>query len=226
MIYSLCIQNSHQHVTVALCRDNLILHERTLPNQHTSAQLIPTIHEILSDATLDLHSCSYIAATQGPAPFTSLRAVLATVNGILAGAGTALIGIDSLRLLVAHEQKESADYTIALLDAFNKELYYAIRNNNTHVIQTGYGTVAAVLEIIDATIDTQRTLIVGHGAYLYRHDIEGRLGQRVAYPSNVIMFPSLQEVVSQGWKEWQNNKAAATPLLPLYLKRHQAELLP
>lgn len=223
MSYSICIQNTPHNVAIAFCHDGKIIAQKTIENHAVCANLISTIAELLDLHKGSLSMCSYLAVTQGPAPFSSLRTVLAAVHGIHIGTQVPLIGIDSLALLAENSLGSMYQYTASLLDAFNKELYYAIKNIETGNVVTGCEQYQkAITHIADIT-NKKTTLILGNGSLLYPDQIKEFCSSDWTIPNPIIPFPSLEDTVQKGWDLWNLGLAQPSLPLPLYLKKHAAE---
>lgn len=88
-----------------------------------SKNLITIVETILKKNNLNISDLNFIAAHTGPAPHTTLRVVLATINGIAFTNNIECIGVNGLEALI--DENKSEDYiTIALLNAYGKEIYY------------------------------------------------------------------------------------------------------
>ena len=69
---------------------------------------------MLKNSRLTFRRFAFVAAHQGPAPFTTLRVCLTTVNGFAFATGVPLIGVNGLQeLIVQHKRADSI--TVALL---------------------------------------------------------------------------------------------------------------
>src|SRR5687767_3976293 len=115
MTYFLALQNTYQNVEIALFKDSQILASTTLSKLQASSHSMPAIQELLKTNNLTLKDLSFIGASQGPGPFTTLRVVIATVNGISFSTGIPLIGVDGLDTFL-DEQKDSRYPVVALLN--------------------------------------------------------------------------------------------------------------
>lgn len=72
----------------------------TVPGESIK-HLIPGLHETLSGFGIGTEAIEKIACVRGPGSFTGLRLVLAAAEGVAAGHGLPLAGIDHLRLLAS-----------------------------------------------------------------------------------------------------------------------------
>jgi tRNA threonylcarbamoyladenosine biosynthesis protein TsaB len=99
MIYSLGLQATYTHSDVGIFKDGNLILSATKDKTLASRELIPLCAALLMEVEKSLSDISYIAINQGPAPFTTLRTVITTVNGIAYATNIPLIGIDGLALL-------------------------------------------------------------------------------------------------------------------------------
>ena len=221
MHYSLCLQATTRYLEIALCHKESIVQSMQIINHTASSSLIPILDQLLKNNNLSLKDCRYIAANQGPAPFTTLRTVLATINGIQCAIAIPLIGIDGLKGLLAAHRSKNHIYTIVLLNAFNNELYYAIPTEET--ILTGYATPKEIMSLIRTTTNNQSTLLIGNGVALLEQ-YDKTFIDKVTIASNPsIEHLTLAECAQQAWTAWNNNQSTTSPLMPSYLKKHAAE---
>ena len=142
MTLSLSIAHTYQSIEIALCNGDHCIDRATEETGHASKHLIPLISSLLEKNQVTLKQIQWIAVNQGPGPFTTLRVMIASVNGLSFATGIPLIGIDGIRALLA--QYPSNQTTIALLDAFNKDVYYGIQTHDG-TLQTGYEEYQPVL---------------------------------------------------------------------------------
>lgn len=221
MNYSLCMQSTYQHVNIALCNGQQIIESTSVPNHASSATLVPHIDALLKRHAFSLANCSYITVNQGPGPFTTLRTILATVQGIADATNIPLIGIDGLKGLIESHRSAEHLYTIALLNAFNNEYYYAIASDKECF--TGYGTPAIIQNLIQEIVGDSTALVIGNGIPLIKKNPDFVIN------SNFITFDatkehcSIDDIATLGYAAWNNNQATHNPLMPLYLKKHAVE---
>jgi len=221
MHYSLCLQATAKYLEIALCDKDSIIQSMQIVNHTASSLLIPTLDQLLKNNNLSLKDCLYIAANQGPAPFTTLRTVLATINGIQCATSIPLIGVDGLKGLLAAHTSKNYVYMIALLNAFNNELYYAIPTKETVI--TGYATPENVIPLIQTMTNNQSTLLIGNGIALLEQYDKTFIDNVTISSNPSVEHLTLTECAQQAWSAWCNKRYSTTPLMPLYLKKHAAE---
>lgn len=221
MNYSLCLQATYHHVDIALCNGERVISSLQIPSRTASALLIPSLDRLLKDHNLLLKDCLYIAAHQGPAPFTTLRTILATINGIQCATTLALIGIDGLKSLVSLHKSNDTVYTIALLNAFNNELYYAIQSHET--IITGYAALEALPLLLQNIIKTDSALFIGNGVHLFKNSFPDFFNNNALLTNILIEECTITDIAYLAWQAWHRKEAYNVPLMPLYLKKHAVE---
>jgi tRNA threonylcarbamoyladenosine biosynthesis protein TsaB len=118
----LSIDTSGSTGTVALARlqnDQLeILAQTSLPGKTYSAQLIPTIVDLLTRHSSTVAELDAIVVTSGPGSFTGIRIALSTAKGLAEAHATPILAVSRLAVL-AHK----AGTTAAALDASRHEFY-------------------------------------------------------------------------------------------------------
>lgn len=123
----LIIHATYNDVILGLAQAGQVFAFENHVERRLSHSLILLLEAFLSKFQVALTDLSFIAVTAGPGMFSSLRSVLATVNGIAHASGLLLVSCDGLVLesdLLALEP--SAVLNVALLNAYNGELYYRI----------------------------------------------------------------------------------------------------
>lgn len=219
----LVIQGTYQDVHIGLFNTHILLNTIVIKNSEASKQLIPTINELLSTHNLSLDTLSFIAANQGPGPFTTLRTILTTVNGINFASKTPLIGIDTLKAFADEWHDDAFPNTVVLLDAFNNDVYYHIQSSIIDTCHTGYEKIDSFLARL-AQQNTQQTIrFIGNAVHLYQNKIEAALAEYAYVPTPIPSLCSLLFMGKESLKAWHRQKVSIQ-LLPLYLKKHQAEI--
>lgn len=214
--YSLVIQSTYTHIELALFRGTILHTQTILDKKDASAQCIRAIDELLSTSHCTLFDLSYIAVNQGPGPFTTLRVVISTINGISFARHIPLIGINGLEALLAAHQNHPASYRIALLNAFADDLYYGVRSPNGSLVY-GYGNVLAYLQHLAADTNTASVLFLGNGALMHRSLIETFFGSRAHFIEHTPLTCSLTDIAALAVNAAHRHELSYQ-LQPLYFK--------
>ncbi len=216
-VYFLCIQSTYQDVQMAIYRNEIQCAECVIKKIDASADLIPTLDTLLRSIDLSLKNLSFIVANQGPAPFTTLRVVIASINGISFATGITLVGIDGIKALLDETAESSATPTIALLDAFSDDVYYAYRGGSEQV-ESGCMPILSLLQKLEKVFGPQKIRFVGSGAVRYNELLKDKLsGQAIV--DDQITTCSLEKIAQLGLYRWKNKQDSGKMLLPLYLKK-------
>jgi tRNA threonylcarbamoyl adenosine modification protein YeaZ len=195
----LLVAGDHTAVTLAVCEGTRILWSDTESARRTGSMLIPRIDSVLRAAGRSLKECAFIAASCGPAPFTTLRVVVATVNGLGYATGLPLVQVDRFSAGLF----ETTRPTIMLYNAFGGDLYYAVRHGEALLV-SGCDTAVRVEEYLEPY--TSRALYIGDGVPLL-------------YPSlhTERAGPTIAEYAQCALSAWCAGKSHQE-LAPLYLK--------
>ncbi len=98
--YYLVLQSTYDLIEIGLGVDHTLLDQLSLNKMDANRDLILEINKLLLKHDLNLTQLSFIGTNLGPAPFTSLRVVIATVNGLAFATGIPLIGVNGLQAFV------------------------------------------------------------------------------------------------------------------------------
>jgi len=216
-LYFLSIQSTYHDVQIAVYRHKLELKSTIIKKIDASADLVPSLNELLTSCRLTIKDLSFIAVNQGPAPFTTLRVVIASMNGVGFATQVPLIGVDGIKALLEESYDSSDVPTIALLDAFTNDVYCAFKDIDRG-IQSGCMPIVALLQEIKTRFDGQHMRFVGNGAILHKELIIKEFADR-AVVSDAFSTCSLGTVARLGLEKWCNQEGLHQQLLPLYLKK-------
>ncbi len=232
MVVFLTIHARYKDVQWGIFKNGTLIEAAADESKKVSKHFLTMLDNLLQKHELSLSDLSFIAAHKGPAPLTTLRVSLATINGISFAKGIPLVGVDGLEaLLDAHSQPNRI--TVAVLNAFCQEVYYGIDNPlagpyydknqqanlpQSHSSTTGrsYGRARAEDFIVQLA---QRypgpVSLVGNGVDLYANLIETHLGKQAHPLSHDIA--SLEAIAHKGLTQWREKKTQEE-IVPLLLK--------
>jgi len=219
MTFYLSIQNTYTSLEVALFDDDQILQWATEDKMTASKNFISLIVTMLNKHQLALSNISFIAVNQGPGPFTTLRVVIASVNGLSFASKIPLIGIDGIDALLLEHRNAQHPNTVAFLNAFNGDVYFGIQKNNSIAYEKGYGNIANILEKIKEIMPDQSIRFLGNGAHLYAQEIDAAFGNNATIPDPLPGTCTVQQIGLMGWEKWQEKTDLHYQLFPLYLKQ-------
>lgn len=220
MKYTLALQSTYHNVSLGLFHNSHLQEKIIIDKKKASKLLAPSIHQLLEIHHCDINTLEAIIANQGPGPFTTLRVVIATVNGLSFASNIPLIGIDAFDAMLAQYQDHTYPTTIILFNAFANDVYFAIQQKG-NTLQKGYMHINQLIETchnIDGLIR-----FIGNGATLYQKQIEQALGDQAYLPKPMPDYCSLEIIAHLGIQEWNTKSTGVEQLFPLYLKKHPAE---
>lgn len=124
----LAIQSTYTSIEIGLYNKNTmtLLGHSTVEKIHTSL-LLDTINMLLNTSLLTIKDVGVCVTNCGPAPFTTLRTVIATVNGLKAALNIPVIGINGLDAL-SIEYNTYKDKIVIVLDAFGSDFYFYLNS--------------------------------------------------------------------------------------------------
>lgn len=215
----LVLHSTYNTVEVALCSDGLIVDATSIDKYEASGQLLVALAALCTRQNITSHQIEFIVAQAGPGPFTTLRAVLATANGLATALGIKLVAIDGLRALLDEYHDHAYPVTMALLNAYSNDLYYTL-DNHGHVttgIIYGFDSLRQTLQQLDAHSTIR---VIGNGVPLHEPLIRDVCGSRVYISNPNPETCSAQIVASKGYQKWCAGEDVSDQVAPLYLKNY------
>lgn len=219
MKHFLSIQNTYTHIEMALFQEDQLINWVSEDKLRASKQFVPLMSHLLQEHCIKFSDLSFLAVNQGPGPFTTLRVVIASVNGLSYATKIPLVGIDALDALLLEHENPEYPRTIALLNAFNQEVYFAISVPELSTAYKGYKNIHALLQELQSVLPERSIRFIGNAAELYRKDIESVLGSRVYIPSPTPQTSSIAQIGTMGLQQWHRQENVVQELYPLYLKQ-------
>lgn len=218
-MYSLAIQNNYDEVQFALMQDTTQIQYDSISKMKASTELISHVNSLLATHNLSLSDLSYIAANCGPGPFTTLRVVITTINGIAYATKIPLIGINGL-FAAAHEwQDDTYPLTAILFNAFGNDVYALVMKQNKQLMYGAYAITDLLLELKN---ESGTIRFLGNGTTLHKNLIASELGSKAYIPETIPAYCSLEAIARMGYEEWSSKQSGVSELMPVYLKQHPA----
>jgi tRNA threonylcarbamoyladenosine biosynthesis protein TsaB len=216
--------------SVALLQHDTVLSEATLNIKKThSERLMPLLDSLLTESGIERDALEAIAVAAGPGSFTGLRIGVSTARALAQGLSIPAVPVCTLEALAEAVPAPGA-YICPLLDARRKEVYTALYRRNPEppfALQTVIEPAALSLIELAGCLNHYRqpVVFVGEGLNSYAADL-----QKALSPGNVVITPapyrlcraSLVALVGQRLLA-ANPTAAYNELLPIYLRRPEAE---
>lgn len=179
-----------------------------------SKNLMSVLVTLLAQESISWTDLDFIGVNRGPGPFTTLRVVITTINGLLFSHSIPLVGVDGLKAFVADYQ--SPELVVALLNAFNNDVYFAIKHTNGK-ITTGWEFNATFLHTLHTTHANDPITFIGNGITLHKEKILN-LFPHASIANPLPATASFETIAKCAVAQWNTNESKQEPLLPLYLK--------
>ncbi len=212
----LIFHSTYQAVYIGLAVDSTIIAHVGIPKEQASSRLLVAVDRLLYDNGYTKDAIAYIVANQGPAPFTTLRTVLSTVNGIAFATGIPLIGVNAL--IAFAEPLDHA--SIVMLNACNKAVYYAIKRSDNGALETGCEPIEKFAAKIFAEFAGKPVHYFGNGVAPYREYLEKTMALTLDADFPEKDYATLEDIFRHGYKEYEKHEVHSTQYLePVYLKK-------
>lgn len=235
------IQGSYKHFEIALKYKNVFFLDRQ-ENFNISEKFIPYLNTLLKQYSLTINDVEFIALDIGPGAFTSLRATIASCNGLSFASGIPMIGIDGLDALVGECFKINLDFfqsklnkqivLVGLLNAYNNDVYYSIneivkKDNKLEMILVepkSYKNINNFIFDLNSRYKEHQFYFVGNAFSLHKAFIIENLGNKMLSNDFNLEVGSAEFILRLGEKYFNNKENLSRKLLPLYLKTQQFKL--
>lgn len=224
----LAIDTSSKVCSVALLENNEVIDELDLDDGKThSENLMPLIDEILKKNNISIKQIEMLACCVGPGSFTGIRIGVATLKPIAEVLNIKVASVTSLEVLsrnIEFEKNEdirNSNTIVSLIDARNNQVYAGIFdrefNKKEEYIADDINVVLEVLKKYNNVV------CVGDGAILHQELLKENLSD-VKFVSKNLQ--TAQNVGKTGYKKFiENNLMTADEIIPIYLRKSQAERL-
>ncbi len=214
-IYSLAFQATYHGIDYALYNNALLVKDCFLSKNQACSLLMADLNTLLETEKITWHDITFIGASQGPAPFTTLRALIASINGISFATKIPLVGVDGLQAFLLQEHHTNS-ISVVLLNAFGNDVYFGIQKEKDS--STGYANGKTFLENLAATYPHETVHFAGNGITLWHTTITEFFSSRAVIASDAPEIVSLETVFKVANIEWSAKESGTNHLTPLYLK--------
>jgi tRNA threonylcarbamoyladenosine biosynthesis protein TsaB len=195
----IAINNTYDTFEVALFKGYTLIDKVSEDKRHTSKLFIPLLQQLLSKNEISFAELSFCSVNCGPGPFSTLRSIIASANGLRCATGIPLVSVDGLEATFLEFYDASYESTVVLLNAFNNESYYLIAYEE-EIMSTGYKNTELLMQ------DIQRPLLAGDSINI----ISGKQS-------------SVENIGWLGYEKFRAGQPLQDYLVPLHLKKHAVE---
>lgn len=208
----LCIDTSSNLCSVAILDDSVLLEKIELNNGLTHSEtLMPIINKILLSNHLNLQDINLIVVDIGPGSFTGIRIGVATAKAFSDSLNIPCIGISSLEVLAYNAQDDGI--VCSSIDCKNNNSYFAVyskENTSLHIlIEPKCLSNSEIMSLLNKDFSESNIQFVGNGV------------------SNVVSdnYLNVHFLGIAGLNKYNSNNQKSENILPLYIKKPQAQIL-
>lgn len=214
-----------------LDNDNLICNLDNDTGRTHSENLMPMIKDALSKAKITLNEIDLIVCDIGPGSFTGIRIGIATIKAFSDSLNIPCIGISSLEAL-AYNINNNSNLVCSILDCKNDNCYFALYERKEKIFETLiepqaediYSTLSILKSYIEYNFENSNITFVGDGSKIYQNQIKETFKESQIADENQDNLNSYNLGIC-GYEKYINNENSNEEILPLYLKKPQAQRL-
>ena len=211
------VQATYSQSHIALFHDSTCLESVSHTDARSSSHLIPFIQNLLQKHNLMISDLSFFSLDKGPGAFTSLRVTVTTFNGIAFSHHIPLIGIDGLDALL-YDMRLSSGYHVALLNAYNNDVYYALSDEHGVIVQKGCKNIDLVLHDLKNLCLQTPIYCAGNGAILFKDAIKSQFKDQVISIEPIQETASVKTIGLLALEEFKRPHEPQYSITPFYLK--------
>ena len=206
----LCIDTSSKLCSVAILENTTLINKLELYNGLTHSEtLMPLIKDLLEKSNLSLKDINLLVSDIGPGSFTGIRIGVATCKAFSDSINIPCVGISSLEVLAYNSKNDGI--ICSTIDCKNDNCYFAlyelVDENYTVLEEPCAKTVTEVLDILNTKYSDKQINFVGDGI--------------PSYSTNCYL--NVENLGIAGYKKFISNNNIGEDILPLYLKKPQAQ---
>lgn len=206
----LCIDTSSKLCSVAILENTTLINKLELDNGLTHSEtLMPLIKDLLEKSNLTLKDINLLVYDIGPGSFTGIRIGVATCKAFSDSINIPCVGISSLEVLAYNSKNDGI--ICSTIDCKNDNCYFAlyelVDENYTVLEEPCAKTVTEVLDILNTKYSGKQINFVGDGI--------------PSYSTNCYL--NVESLGIAGYKKFISNNHVSEDILPLYLKKPQAQ---
>ena len=215
----LSIDTASDLCTVAVLEDKNCIREIIVNDaRNHSEKIMPVIQQSLAETNLSLKDIDLFVCDKGPGSFTGIRIGVGTVLAFQDSLNIPCVGISSLEALAYNVKQDGLICT--LIDAKNNNVYlglFKLENNEyTQICDLQFKTIDEAISILKEYI--LPITFVGDGAVTHKDLLKTNFENCLFTEKNELSSYSLGIAGFEKYK-----KGIQTSLMPLYLRKSQAE---
>lgn len=207
----LCIDTSSKFCSVAILEDTTLINKLELNNGLTHSEtLMPLVKKLLEESKLTLKDINLLVSDIGPGSFTGIRIGVATCKAFSDSLNIPCIGISSLEALAYNIKNDGL--ICSTIGCKNDNCYFALYEltNGIYKIieEPSAKSVVEILDLLNTKYSNNQINFIGDGI-----------------PSKSTNFYiNVENLGIAGFRKFINYKNIGENVLPLYLKKPQAQI--
>ncbi len=216
----LAIDTSSKICSVALLENDNLIDKNELEDGKThSENLMPLLDELLKRNKTDIKQINLISCSVGPGSFTGIRIGVATVKPIAEVLNIKIASVTSLETLARNVEENGT--IVSLIDARNNQVYCGIFDRDYNKKEEYLAD--DINNVIEHIEKYSNVICVGDGAELHKKLLNEKIENVKFVENNKELAENVGKIAYKKYLE--NNLCSADTLVPIYLRKSQAERL-
>ena len=206
----LSMDTSSDVCSVALLENNNIVDELHNSSEREHSQsLMPMTKDLLEKNNISLDNIDLVTCGIGPGSFTGIRIGIATCKAFADSINIPCVGISSLEVVAYNEKNDGI--ICSTIDCKNDNCYFALYeliDGNYNILEEPCAKAATeVLDLLNTKYSNKQISFVGDGI--------------TSHSTNCYL--NVENLGIAGYKKFIGHNNLGEDILPLYLKKPQAE---
>ena len=224
----LAVDTSSKLCSVAILEDKNLIKKLELDNGLTHSEtLMPLIQQLLNECSLSLNNINLLVSDIGPGSFTGIRIGVSSCKAFSDSLNIPCVGISSLEVLAYNIQNDGI--ICSTIDCKNNNCYFALYELNSGnynvLIEPCAKSVNDVLDLLNSQYYNKCISFVGDGIPSEKlHSIYDNNTDSEVTKNIISSYLNVENLGTAGYKKFINNKKIGEEILPLYLKKPQAQI--
>lgn len=216
----LVINGTYTTIELAYVSNRSSVAESSFAHIYASTKLLPAIHQLCTQSGTQLSDLTALAVNVGPGPFTTMRSIIATINGVAYASHIPLLALNGIEAFARSYILPGYTHTCIVLNAFCGDVYYAQYDYATQTIHSASISVTSFIAEQQAFLQRNpyaRVAYAGNGCTIYQHELATAFGMHAIAYEQVPEVPPLKAIIDAAHHAAEQN-AFVEQLAPLYLK--------
>lgn len=220
----LSVETSSIVCSVAILDNTTILYQNSIDNALShSENLMPMIKKAFDETNLTLEDIDLLACSKGPGSFTGIRIGISTIKAFEDVYNKLSFGISSLEGLAYNIQ--NSKYVCSIINAKNNNAYAALFENKNDIYELKLDYLSTDINSIIGTLkpfSNDEITFVGDGSIEFNELLKTAF-RNACFAQNNANKCNAVSIGTAAFNHYKNNLNFDNSLLPMYLKKSQAE---